>query len=122
MSDGTGNTQAFILAVIAFLGFFGYAIAVTVARVTPDPVTFPVIVSIVTGASAFFFSSHIANGAAGKALDAMVQTGKDRQAAISAATAATETEPKAPVPVTLSDTPIPVTVVDPTKTPPGPHP
>lgn len=91
----SGNTQAFILAIIAFVGFFGYAISVTLTHTTPDPVTFPVIVSVVTGASAFFFSSHVANGAAGKALDTLVQVSKDQRAAIAAATAAmtTPTDP-----------------------------
>lgn len=80
-----GNGQAFILATIAFVGFFVYIIVVTVIRSTPDASVFPAIVGIVTAAGSFFFSSHIANGAAGKAMDALVQTGKDRAAAIAEA-------------------------------------
>lgn len=94
MTDGTsGNGQAFILAIIAFVGLFGYAIAIAIVRAAPDPVIFPVIASVATGASAFFFSSHIANGAAGKALDVLVQSGKDRANAVAAATAPQTPDP-----------------------------
>lgn len=82
----SGNTQAFVLATIAFVGFFVYGAALAFTGRTPDPVFFPAALSITTLAGSFFFSAHIANGAAGKALDALVQTGKDREAAVATAT------------------------------------
>lgn len=93
-----GNSQAFILAVIAFVGFFVYAITLTVRNTAPDPVIFPVVGMIVTLAGTFFFGSHIANGAAGKALDQLVATGKEREAAIAAARGAATTPPPPPPP------------------------
>ena len=80
-----GNSQAFILAIIAFVGFFAYILLVTILGRTVDQIIFPSILGLATLAGSFFFSSHIANGAAGKALDALVQTGKDREVAVDAA-------------------------------------
>jgi hypothetical protein len=81
----SGNTEAFILAIIAFVGLFAYVLILAVLGRDPDPTIFPALIGIATGAGSFFFSGHIANGAAGKALDALVQTGKDRETAIIAA-------------------------------------
>ena len=88
MSTSTGNTQAFILATIAFVGLFAYVLTVTILGQEPSQIVFPALVGIVTGAGSFFFSGHIANGAAGKALDALVQTGKDREVAVAEASKA----------------------------------
>jgi hypothetical protein len=93
-----GNAQAFILAVIAFVGTFAYVLLVTIIRASPDPIIFPALVGLTTGAGSFFFSGHIANGAAAKALDALVQTGKDREVAVAAAVQASNGHSKiAPV-------------------------
>lgn len=82
MSGGGGNGQAFILAAITFVGTFAYVLLVTILRTEPDPIIFPALIGLTTGAGSFFFSGHIANGAAAKALDALVQAGRDRESAI----------------------------------------
>lgn len=83
-----GNSQAFIIAVITVVGTFAYILTVTVKQVPTDPTILPIIASAIGTAFSFFFSGHIANGAASKALDVLVQTGKERETALSVATGA----------------------------------
>lgn len=85
-----GNREAFVIAVITVLGTFAYILTVTFKGVATDPMILPILAGAIGTAFSFFFSGHIANGAASKALDVLVQTGKDRETALSNAQARTE--------------------------------
>ena len=95
-----GNFQAFVIATITVVGTFVYILTVTILGRPTDPTILPILAGAIGTAFSFFFSGHIANGAAGKALDALVQTGKDREVAVAAATAVTNgsTPPVPPAP------------------------
>ena len=79
------NTPTFILALVVVVGTFAYLMTITVLRVPTDPTILPILAGAVGTVLSYFFSSHIADGAATRALDSLVQTGKDRETALSEA-------------------------------------
>jgi hypothetical protein len=87
----SSNVQTFALAVIVVVGTFAYLLIITIQRVPTDPTILPILAGAVGTVLSYFFSTHIANGAAAKALDSLVQTSKDREAALSDARARSET-------------------------------
>lgn len=72
MINISGNTQAFIIAWTVIIGFFVYILTTSIRGTGTDPVVLPVLSGLIGTISSFFFSSHLANGAAAKALDVML--------------------------------------------------
>lgn len=81
----SGNSQTFALAVIIATGTFAYVLIVTLQGRATDPTILPILAGALGTVLSYFFSQHIANGAAANALDVLVKTGKEREAALSVA-------------------------------------
>lgn len=68
----SGNAQAFIIAILTDIGFFTYIIVVTATKQPLDPAIWTVLTLFAGTVNTYFFSSHLANGAAAKALDVLL--------------------------------------------------
>lgn len=75
----SGNVQAFVLAILIDVGFFAYILLTTASQQPLDLAIWTALVGFVGVGNTYFFSSHIANGAAAKAIDVLVAAnGKDK--------------------------------------------
>jgi len=87
----SGSGQTFVLAMVVVIGTFAYLLTITILRMATDPTILPILAGSVGTVLSYFFSTHIANGAATKALDVLVQTGRERETALSDAQDRSET-------------------------------
>jgi uncharacterized membrane protein YeaQ/YmgE (transglycosylase-associated protein family) len=82
----SSGTQSFIIAGFIVVGSFVYFIAALVMGKATDPVIVPIIAGAIGSSLSFFLSGHIANGAAAKALDTVIETARLRTDAVQAGT------------------------------------